>query len=55
MDLLLKIMMKIWKEFTNISIPIIFQGNTYEISLIGILIFTTITSIAIWLLFRFFD
>lgn len=55
MDFLLMIMSKIWNVFINTGFDVVFQGNTYHITLIAIFLFTSITAIAIKVLFSFFD
>lgn len=55
MDLLLMILIKIWNTFTSISIPVEFQGTTYNITLFAIFIFTTITAIVITIIANALD
>lgn len=45
MDLLVKTMQQVWQIFMNVSIPIEFQGITYNITFYALLIFTTVVSI----------
>lgn len=55
MDILLSVMLKIWNFFTQVGFPVKFQGETYYITLMAIFLFTTITFIAIKLLFSLFE
>lgn len=55
MDLLLMIINKVWNIFINTGIDVVFQGTTYHITLLAMFLFTTITSVAIYVLFSFFD
>lgn len=55
MDLLMSIIKWTWSTFTSIAIPITYQGITYNITFLGLLIFTTIVSVAVWLIFSFFE
>lgn len=55
MDILLSIMLKVWHFFINSGFPVVFQGETYYISLMSILLFTTITAIAFKVLFSLFE
>lgn len=55
MDLLMYVIKWTWNIFQSIAIPITYQGITYNITFFGMLIFTTIVSTAVWLLFKFFE
>ena len=55
MDILLSIMQKTWNFFTNCGCTVYFQGEKYFISLLAIFLFTTITAIAVKVLFSLFD
>lgn len=54
MDNLIKIIEITWDLFRSISLPITFNGSTYNITLYGILIYTTIGLIIAALAFSFF-
>ena len=51
----MKIVTKVWQIFTNISIPVVFQGVTYNISLYALFLFTSITTIVIVLIAKALD
>lgn len=55
MDLFLLLINKIWQIFMNTGFHITFQGNTYYITLFAIFLFTSITTIAVKVLFSLFD
>ena len=55
MDILMMVIKRTWDIFTNVSIPITYQGTTYEITLLAIFTFTAFTGIAVWLLFSAFE
>lgn len=55
MDLFLLVIYKVWNVFMNTAIDITFQNQTYHITLFAIFIFTSITAIAVKVLFSLFE
>ena len=54
MDLLINIISHCWSMLNEIAIPITMNGNTYNITLYAILMFTVIGGIAVMVLFNLF-
>ena len=55
MDILMRCASWAWNMFTTISIPIVYQGTTYNITFLGMFIFTSFVLIAAMVLFSFFE
>lgn len=55
MDILMQVVHWVWNIFTTISIPIVYQGTTYNITFLGMFIFTSFITIAAMVLFSFFE
>lgn len=55
MDLFVMICRKTWDIFASTGFTISYEGNAYYISLYGLLIFTTVTAIVIYVVKSFLD
>lgn len=55
MDILMQIIQKLWQIFMSVSIPVSYQGTTYNITLYALLIFTSVVSIVITLIAKALD
>lgn len=55
MDIFMMVLKWTWNLFTTLAFPITYQGVTYNITFVGMLIFTTIIATAAWLIFSAFE
>lgn len=55
MDILVQVIGWVWRTFMAISIPITFQGVTYNITLYAMFLFTAIVGIVAVLISKAFD